>query len=95
MNARSRGLVALASILLIGMFVWPIWRIDLGAPQYPEGLGMEILPTHGGDRPAFDVLVDRLRAGHVVPLLADRDLSARGPSPQRPTVSKRSRGRRG
>lgn len=42
MNARSRGLVALASILLIGMFVWPIWRIDLGAPQYPEGLGMEI-----------------------------------------------------
>ena len=39
---------------------------------------MEILPTHGGERPAFDVLVDRLRAGAVVPLLADRDLSARG-----------------
>ncbi|GHJ08979.1 lipid A biosynthesis lauroyl acyltransferase [Micromonospora humidisoli] len=41
-------------------------------------LGMEILPTHGGDRPAFDVLVERLGAGAVVPLLADRDLSARG-----------------
>ncbi|MEU4371178.1 phosphatidylinositol mannoside acyltransferase [Micromonospora chersina] len=45
---------------------------------FRQGLGMEILPTTGGDRPAFDVLVDRLRAGAVVPLLADRDLSARG-----------------
>ncbi|MET8835209.1 phosphatidylinositol mannoside acyltransferase [Micromonospora sp. NPDC004540] len=45
---------------------------------FRQGLGMEILPTSGGDRPAFDVLVDRLRAGAVVPLLADRDLSARG-----------------
>ncbi|PWU46939.1 phosphatidylinositol mannoside acyltransferase [Micromonospora globispora] len=45
---------------------------------FRQGLGMEILPTHGGERPAFDVLVDRLRAGAVVPLLADRDLSARG-----------------
>ncbi|MEU8300112.1 phosphatidylinositol mannoside acyltransferase [Micromonospora sp. NPDC048909] len=45
---------------------------------FRQSLGMEILPTHGGARPAFDVLVDRLRAGAVVPLLADRDLSARG-----------------
>ncbi len=45
---------------------------------FRQGLGMEILPTHGGDRPAFDVLLDRLRSGAVVPLLADRDLSARG-----------------
>ncbi|MEV0808065.1 phosphatidylinositol mannoside acyltransferase [Micromonospora sp. NPDC050200] len=45
---------------------------------FRQGLGMEILPTHGGERPAFDVLVDRVRAGTVVPLLADRDLSARG-----------------
>lgn len=45
---------------------------------FRQGLGMEILPTHGGPRPTFDVLVDRLRAGTVVPLLADRDLSARG-----------------
>jgi phosphatidylinositol dimannoside acyltransferase len=45
---------------------------------FRQRLGMEILPTHGGERPAFDVLVDRLRAGAVVPLLADRDLSARG-----------------
>lgn len=45
---------------------------------FRQTLGMEILPTHGGARPAFDVLVERLGAGAVVPLLADRDLSARG-----------------
>ncbi|MBF9132257.1 phosphatidylinositol mannoside acyltransferase [Plantactinospora sp. S1510] len=41
-------------------------------------LGMEILPTHGGERAPFEVLADRLDAGYLVPLLADRDLSARG-----------------
>lgn len=45
---------------------------------YRESLGMEILPARGGARPPFEVLVERLSAGHVVPLLADRDLSARG-----------------
>ncbi|GLY24023.1 phosphatidylinositol mannoside acyltransferase [Micromonospora sp. NBRC 101691] len=45
---------------------------------FRRGLGMEILPTHGGERPPFEILVERLGAGHVVPLLADRDLSARG-----------------
>ncbi|MET7968091.1 phosphatidylinositol mannoside acyltransferase [Micromonospora sp. NPDC005305] len=66
---------------------WPITTVAERLKQeglykrflaFRQGLGMEILPTSGGDRPAFDVLVDRLRAGAVVPLLADRDLSARG-----------------
>ncbi|MFY1632613.1 phosphatidylinositol mannoside acyltransferase [Solwaraspora sp. WMMB335] len=43
-----------------------------------QRLGMEIIPATGGPRPPFDVLVDRISAGHIVPLLADRDLSARG-----------------
>lgn len=43
-----------------------------------QRLGMEIIPATGGPRAPFDVLLDRLDAGHVVPLLADRDLSARG-----------------
>jgi len=42
MDTRSRLLTVAASLLLVGMFVLPIWRIDLTAPQYPEGLGMEI-----------------------------------------------------
>ncbi|RIV37841.1 phosphatidylinositol mannoside acyltransferase [Micromonospora radicis] len=45
---------------------------------FRESLGMEILPTTGGTRPPLDVLTERLTAGAVVPLLADRDLSARG-----------------
>lgn len=65
---------------------WPITTVAERLPKgvferfvvFREALGMEILPSHGGPRPPFDVLVDRLRAGAVVPLLADRDLSARG-----------------
>jgi KDO2-lipid IV(A) lauroyltransferase len=45
---------------------------------YREGLGMEILPLTGGDRDVLEVLVERLRAGRLVPLLADRDLRAGG-----------------
>ena len=46
--------------------------------EFRESLGMEVLPLTGGDRPPFDVLVERLEAGGTLCLLADRDLSARG-----------------
>ena len=42
MTKLSRILLALASVLLLGVFVFPLWRIELFAPQYPEGLGMLI-----------------------------------------------------
>jgi KDO2-lipid IV(A) lauroyltransferase len=45
---------------------------------YREGLGMEILPLTGGDGDLLDTLSSRLRAGRLVPLLADRDLRASG-----------------
>ena len=45
---------------------------------YREGLGMEILPLTGGDGDLLDVLAQRLRAGRLVPLLADRDLRSSG-----------------
>jgi KDO2-lipid IV(A) lauroyltransferase len=45
---------------------------------YRESLGMEIIPLSGGERPPMDVLAERLAESRVVPLLADRDLSARG-----------------
>jgi copper chaperone NosL len=38
----SRILVAFASGALIAVFFLPAWRIDLFAPQYPEGLTMKI-----------------------------------------------------
>lgn len=45
---------------------------------FRESLGMEVLPLTGGQRPPLDVLTERLRAGGVLALLSDRDLSARG-----------------
>ncbi len=45
---------------------------------YRESLGMEVLPLTGGERPPTSVLVERLRAGGGVCLVADRDLSAHG-----------------
>jgi KDO2-lipid IV(A) lauroyltransferase len=45
---------------------------------FRESIGMEILPLSGGERPPMDVLEDRLAKAHIVPLLADRDLSTRG-----------------
>ncbi|MEU4346352.1 phosphatidylinositol mannoside acyltransferase [Streptomyces sp. NPDC023838] len=43
---------------------------------YRESLGMEVLPHTGGS--AFGTLAHRLRAGGLVCLVADRDLSASG-----------------
>ncbi len=46
----SRIIVAASSLSLIITFFVPIWRIDLFAPQYPEGLTMKIwLNTLKGD----------------------------------------------
>lgn len=42
MNARARWLVLAAVALLSTGFFLPLWRVDLIAPQYPEGLGMLI-----------------------------------------------------
>jgi len=41
-NKRNRILIAIASVLLLAAFLFPLWQIRLQAPQYPEGLGMNI-----------------------------------------------------
>jgi copper chaperone NosL len=52
MTRLARSLTAAAAVLLLTMFVTPLWRIDLIAPQYPEGLGMLIhLDTVTGIQP--------------------------------------------
>jgi copper chaperone NosL len=38
----SRWVVATVSLLMLAVFVTPLWRIDLIAPQYPEGIGLRI-----------------------------------------------------
>ncbi len=42
MKTTSRILVAVAALSLATLFVAPMWRVDLQAPQYPEGLGLRI-----------------------------------------------------
>ena len=42
MTRTSRLVVALASLLLLALYLAPLWRIELVAPQYPEGLGLRI-----------------------------------------------------
>src|ERR1039457_6257858 len=44
---------------------------------FREGLGMEVLPASGGSRP-FGILAQRLRAGKVVCLPCDRDVTGSG-----------------
>jgi len=38
----SRVLIAVAALLIAANLKVPIWRIDLSAPQYPEGLYLQI-----------------------------------------------------
>ena len=42
LSKSSRTLLAVAALLLGAAFLFPLWRIALQAPQYPEGLGLEI-----------------------------------------------------
>jgi copper chaperone NosL len=42
MRRSSRIAVAVATLLLLAVYVAPLWRIELIAPQYPEGLGLRI-----------------------------------------------------
>lgn len=42
MILKSKIIIVFASLLLILTFFFPLWYIDLEAPQYPEGIGLEI-----------------------------------------------------
>jgi copper chaperone NosL len=44
----SRFLLAITSILLVISIFVPLWRIELAAPQYPEGLVMQIFTNKLG-----------------------------------------------
>lgn len=35
-------IMILGSALLLGLFIFPLWSIELEAPQYPNGIGMKI-----------------------------------------------------
>jgi copper chaperone NosL len=39
---KASILMIVGSALLLGLFIFPMWNIRLGAPQYPEPLGIDI-----------------------------------------------------
>jgi phosphatidylinositol dimannoside acyltransferase len=45
---------------------------------FREGLGVEVLPASGGPSSAFGILAQRLRAGRLVCLVCDRDVTGGG-----------------
>ncbi|TFH01898.1 MAG: hypothetical protein E4H13_03625 [Calditrichales bacterium] len=42
MKNKTKILTICATLLLILAYIFPLWRIDLHAPQYPEGIGLKI-----------------------------------------------------
>lgn len=50
LSTASRIITIVCALSLIGMLIFPIWRIELSAPQYPEGLELKIFANKlGGD----------------------------------------------
>jgi len=50
---RSFLFMLLASIMLLGLFLFPLWKIRLEAPQYPNGVNMYIwINQITGDTPS-------------------------------------------
>jgi copper chaperone NosL len=48
MSSLSRLIVVVASLAMIAVLYLPIWRIELTAPQYPEGLVLQIFANRIG-----------------------------------------------
>ncbi|MGH1365777.1 MAG: nitrous oxide reductase accessory protein NosL [Calditrichia bacterium] len=52
MTVKSRIIMTIASLLLVGVYFMPLWNISLEAPQYPEGIGLRIwVDTIDGQNP--------------------------------------------
>lgn len=62
----SQWLVGLAALSLIASLFLPVWRIDLWAPQYPEGLSMQIWLDHlSGDVEVINGLNHYIGMAHI------------------------------
>ncbi len=66
MRPISRVMIALAAAALFALLYLPIWRIDLAAPQYPEGLYMQIWADHfSGDTEKINGLNHYIGMAHI------------------------------
>ncbi len=52
---KSKILMIVGSLLILGLFVFPLWNITLEAPQYPIPLGMDIHINKFTDTHEFDI----------------------------------------
>lgn len=52
---KSRFIMILASLFILGLFVFPLWNIRLEAPQYPIPLGMDIYINDFADEHPHDI----------------------------------------
>lgn len=42
MERKNKYRMGLAALILVAIYLFPIWSISLEAPQYPEGIGLNI-----------------------------------------------------
>ena len=62
LSFKSRMLIVIAALILIPSFYAPLWKLDFGAQQYPEGLELFIYANtmvggdHGNDLTEINVL---------------------------------------
>jgi len=62
----SRILIAVASLLMISAYFVPLWQILMWAPQYPEGLEMDIwINTISGDVKIISALNHYIGMKHI------------------------------
>lgn len=52
---KASIIMMLGSLLLLGLFVFPLWNIKLGAPQYPDPLGLDIFINGLQGQEEFDI----------------------------------------
>ena len=52
---KSKILMIVGSLLVLGLFAFPLWNITLEAPQYPIPLGMEIYINKFAGTHEFDI----------------------------------------
>lgn len=52
---KASVLMILGALLILGLFIFPMWNIRLGAPQYPEPLGIDIYINGLQGQSEFDI----------------------------------------
>ena len=52
---KASIVMIIGAVLLMGLFVFPLWNIQLGAPQYPEPLGLDIYINGIEGQNEFDI----------------------------------------